>query len=437
VALGPSYRKLFGASTVSNLGDGISIIAYPWLASAITRNPFLVALVAVAQRLPWLLFSLPAGVITDRSDRRQLMIGANALRAILTGIVAVAVYARLDVLPAPDEVDQVVATEWLLYVILLLATLLLGIGEVLYDNSAQTFLPAIVESKDLERANGRLYSAELVANQFAGPPIAGLLLAISFALPFVVDAGSFAVSAALILTIVATPRSRPDPSERRPWREEAAEGFRWLWNHHLLRTLALTLGMLNLLGQVSYALMVLWGQEVLGTSTTEFAVLSTAGAFGGVLGGWVASAVTRRIGSGPSLGLTLWSGAVCSIAIGLVSSWEIAWGLIFVSMFTAVLWNVITVSLRQTIIPDRLLGRVNSVYRFFGWGAISIGSLIGGVLVAALDGPLSREAALRASWIVPGVAQLVVAAIATPRLTTAKMDAARAAAEHPQPTPTP
>src|SRR5918995_3684115 len=93
VALGPSYRKLFAASTVSNLGDGISIIAYPWLASAITRSPLLIALVAVAQRLPWLLFSLPAGVITDRGDRRRLMVGANPGRAVLTGVVAIAVLA--------------------------------------------------------------------------------------------------------------------------------------------------------------------------------------------------------------------------------------------------------------------------------------------------------------------------------------------------------
>jgi MFS family permease len=437
VALGRNYRKLFAATTVSNLGDGVSLIAYPWLASAITRNPVLIALVAVAQRLPWLLFTLPAGVITDRSDRRRLMVGANVLRAILTGIIALAVYARLDVLPAPDEVDQVVATEWLLYVILLVATLLLGIGEVLYDNSAQTFLPAIVESKDLERANGRLYSAELVANQFAGPPLASLLLAISFAAPFVVDAGSFAVSSALVFAIVATPRSKPDLADRRPWREEAAEGFRWLWNHQLLRTLAITLGALNMLGQVSFALMVLWAQEVLNTSTTEFALLSTAGAFGGVLGGWVATSVIRRIGSGPSLALALWGGASCSIAIGLASWWPLAWLFMFVMMFTFVLWNVITVSLRQTIIPDRLLGRVNSVYRFFGWGAMSIGSIFGGALVAGLDGPLSRDAALRASWIVPGVVQIAVAVVAMPRLTTAKLDAARAEAERAQPAPAP
>jgi MFS family permease len=437
VALGPNYRRLFTASAISNLGDGVSIIAYPWLASAITRNPVLVALVAVAQRLPWLVFTLPAGVITDRSDRQKLMVGANALRAILTGVVAFAVFARRGVLPAPDEVDQVVSTEWLLYVILIGATLLLGVGEVLYDNSAQTFMPAIVETDDLERANGRLYSAELVANQFAGPALAGLLLAVGFGLPFVVDAGSFLVSAALVFTIAATPRPKPDVAERKPWRAEAAEGFRWLWHHHLLRTLAITLGLLNMLSNVGFAVFVLYGQEVLGTSTTEFAVLSTAGAFGGILAGLVASRVSRRIGSGPSLGLTLWGGGICMIGVGLVSSWTIAWVLLFAEMFVAVLWNVITVSLRQTIIPDRLLGRVNSVYRFFGWGAIPLGALIGGVLAAGLDGPLSREWALRATAIIPGVAQFVVAVFALPRLTTAKLEAARAEAERVQPAPTP
>ena len=197
---------------------------------------------------------------------------------------------------------------------------------------------------------------------------------------------------------------------------ELAEGFRWLWRHDLLRTLAVTLGVLNLLGSVSGALVVLFGQEVLGTSVLEFAIFSTAAAVGGVVGGWTASAVSKRIGSGPSLGTCLWGGALCSIGIGLVSTWPLAAVLSFVTVFTAVLWNVITVSLRQTIIPDRLLGRVNSVYRFFGWGAIPIGGLIGGVLVAVLDGPLSREWALRAPWILAGVAQLVLAAVVGPRL---------------------
>ena len=435
MALGPSYRRLFGASTISNLGDGVGVIAYPWLASAITRNPLLIALVAVVQRLPWLLFTLPAGVITDRTDRRRLMVGANAVRAVLTAGVAVAVLARQGVLPSPDDVDQVVGTEWLLYVVILIATLLLGMCEVLYDNSAQTFMPAIVEAGDLERANGRLYSAELVANQFVGPPLASLLLAVGFALPIILDAGTFAVSAGLIFAIAASPRAvdAGPPVERQPWRAEMTEGFRWLWHHDLLRTLAITLGLLNLLAQVSGGIIVLYGQEVLGTSVLEFAIFSTAAAVGGVVGGWTASAVSKRIGSGPSLGTCLWGGALCSIGIGFASTWPLAAVLLFVTVFTAVLWNVITVSLRQTIIPDRLLGRVNSVYRFFGWGAIPIGGLIGGVMVAVLDGPLSRENALRAPWIVAGVAQLALAAVVGRQLTSERIDSARAAGRAPDP----
>ena len=246
----------------------------------------------MAQRLPWLLFSLPAGVITDRGDRRRLMVGANVGRAVLTSVVAIAVLARQGSIPAPDQLEQVMGTEWLLYLMILVATLLLGMCEVIYDNSAQTFLPAIVETADLERANGRMYSAELVANQFAGPPLASLLLLAGFAVPVIFDAGTFAVSAALVFAIVATPRPVPagDVVERRPWRSELAEGFRWLWGHDVIRTLAITLGGLNMLSQVSFALIVLYGQEVLGTSVTEFALFTMGGAIGGVVGGWTASA---------------------------------------------------------------------------------------------------------------------------------------------------
>ena len=126
--LGRSYQKLFAATTISNLGDGMATIAYPWLASAITRNPLLIALVAVAQRLPWLVFTLPAGVITDRVDRRRAMVAMDALRFALTLLVAFAVLGSQGDLPGPDEVDQVVGTQFGLFFMVLLATLLLGHG---------------------------------------------------------------------------------------------------------------------------------------------------------------------------------------------------------------------------------------------------------------------------------------------------------------------
>ena len=206
--LGRSYFKLFGASTISNLGDGIGIIAYPWLASAVTRNPILIALVAVVQRLPWLVFTLPAGVITDRHDRRTLMVWSNAARTVLTLAVAFVVLSQQGMLPGPDEVSDetfAITTNHALYLVIILATLLMGIAEVLYDNSAQTFMPSIVHTEQLEKANGRMWSTEMVANTFVGPPLGALLIAVAFCLPFFVDAATFAVSAALIAAHTALP----------------------------------------------------------------------------------------------------------------------------------------------------------------------------------------------------------------------------------------
>jgi len=305
--LGRAYHKLFAASTISNLGDGIGQIAYPWLASAVTRNPLLVALVTVFQRLPWLIFSLPAGVITDRYERRKLMVGANIARAVLTAAVALMVLDQQGALPGPDELGDtsaVVSTNVLLYLVVLAATLFLGTAEVLYDNTAQTLMPSLVDDSQLEKANGRMWSAEQVANTVAGPAAGAALLAFAFAAPFFVDAVTFALSALLIFLLPrpkAVTAARP---ERRPWKTELAEGFQWLWSHELLRPLAITLGLLNGLGTVAGATLVLFAQEVLLTSPTEFAILSTGGAVGGIVGGWTASAVSQRLGSGPSLWAT-------------------------------------------------------------------------------------------------------------------------------------
>lgn len=433
--LGGNYFKLFSASTISNIGDGIGLIAYPWLASAITRNPLLIALVAVVQRLPWLLFSLPAGVITDRYDRRILMVWANAVRAGVTLVVAFVVLARQDALPLPDSVADAttaITTDSSLYLLVLLATLLLGIGEVLYDNSAQTFMPSIVHPDNLEKANGRLWSVEQVANTFAGPPLAALLIAVSFSLPFFVDAATFVGSALLIAWI-----RRPAPTseqlaarmaDRRPWKAELAEGFRWLWNHDLLRSLAIVLGLLNMLSTLSMATFVLFGQEVLDTTPTEFAILGTGGAVGGIVGGWTASNIAKRIGAGPSLAITLLGGGAIMIVIGFMSWWPAVWLMLSLFMFTAVLWNVITVSFRQTVIPDQLLGRVNSVYRFFAWGMMPIGAALGGLVVVVSELHWSRDVAQRMPWFVAGVLTTAVFTYAGPRLTTAKFAEARAEA---------
>jgi MFS family permease len=423
--LGRNYQRLFGASTISNLGDGVALIAYPWLASAITRNPALIALVVVMQRLPWLLFALPAGVLTDRHDRRHLMITANVGRAAVTLFVALAVALGGGDLPGPDQLDEVAGTNTALYLCVLAATLLLGIGEVLYDNSAQTLMPSIVNGDQLEKANGRLWAGEEAANQFAGPPLGSLFLAVGFAVPFVFDAGSFAAAAALISLITPAAR-RANVAARRPWRAELAEGMRWLWRNQLLRTMAVVLGLLNASASITFAVYVLFAQEVLDASTVQFALIMMAGAAGAVIGGWTASTLTRALGSGPALTLALAGTAVVEMTIGFLSSVPVVAVMNLAGALLAVLWNVVTVSLRQAIIPDQLLGRVNSVYRFFAWGMIPVGAAIGGVIVAVVAAFGDRELALRVPWVVAGGIDVALLVYAAPRLTTARMEAARA-----------
>ena len=429
IKLGMNYWKLWIASVSSNLGDGVAQIAYPWLASAVTRNPMLIALIAVAQRIPWLVFTLPAGVITDRVDRRKIMVLMDVFRLLLTVFVAVSVVIAGDSLPAPGDIDvgAVVATQSGMYLVLLFSALLFGFAEVLRDNAAQTILPALVEADGLEKANGNLWSAELVANSFVGPPVGSLLLGIAFAFPFFFDAGTFAVSAGLVFLLTGEFRSHQgdEPQGKIEWREEIKEGFLWLWRHPLLKSMAIILGLINGLFMVSFATFVLFAQEVLKVSAFSFAILMTGGAIGGVLGGVLASRVSAKLGSGPSLYITLVTGSATALIIGISSWWPVAWAMFVLGTFTAVLWNVITVSLRQTIIPDRLLGRVNSVYRFFGWGMMPIRLAVGGLLVSGSETVASRELALRIPWFVTAAIYAVVFVYAIPKLTTEKIETAR------------
>ncbi len=430
--LGKNYWRLWVAHAVSNLGDGISQVAYPWLASAVTRSPLLIAAVAVASRLPWLVFTLPAGVITDRFDRRKIIIAMDITRAFLALLVAVAVTFEVDNLPALDTVGSGIdlATNWFLYTVLIVTALLFGCAEVLRDNSAQTFLPEVVEADQLESANGKLWSVEFVTNSFVGPPLGSFLIGIFVFLPFYFDTATFFVSAALIATLATIARPVKPQAEKKTlnFRAELKEGFTWLWKHELLRPMAIILGCLNGLGAITAATFILFAQEILDTSVFIFAILGTAGAIGGTVGGILGPKISAKLGSGPSLYLTLLSAPIITLIIGLTSSWQLFWALTAIGTCFAVLWNVITVSLRQSIIPSHLLGRVNSVYRFFAWGSLPIGTLIGGALVDLAQLTGDRELALRLPYLLATVAGLLLFFFAAPRLTTAKIESARKAA---------
>jgi MFS family permease len=418
---------VFAATVISNLGDGVSTIAYPWLASAITRDPMLIALVAIAQRLPWLVFTLPAGVITDRVDRRRAMISMDVLRGLLTLVVAFAVLSEQGALPGPDELDTATGTRWGLLAVVLTATLLLGMAEVLRDNSNQTILPDIVRPHQLEKANGRIWSIEGVANTFAGPPLGSLLLLIAFSIPFFVDAGTFFAAAALVALIPGTFRAARDPDQP-SFRSDLAEGVRWLMAHPLLRPMAIILGLMNGAQMIAIGTFVLFAQEVMGVGPLLFTIVFAGGAVGGLVGGNIAPWVSRRLGSGRTLAITLAGMAIVPLLVGALAYWPVVLVLFAVEALLGIVWNVITVSLRQTIIPPGLLGRVNSVYRFFAWGMMPIGAAIGGVLVWIVERQSGRDIALRSTWFAVAAVHVGLFVFGRSKLTTDKIEAARAAA---------
>ncbi len=413
-----AFRRLLAAAGASNLADGLQTIAVPWLASVLTRDPVQIALVTAATRIPWLLFSLPVGAITDRFDRRRLIAWADVARSGL--LLAFAAVLALTGTGRAELQSHAGLLLGLLYAL----ALLVGLAEVVGDNSSQTLIPSIVPRERLETANGRLWAVETVANQFVGPTFAGLLIGAGLALPFVVGGGGFAVAAAVVFTIAGSFRP-PVEGPRRGLHREIAEGFRWLWRHRLLRSLAISLGVLNASSALATAVFVLFGQEVAGLDAAGFGLLTTGAALGAVIGSFVAPWLVRRLPQGSALALAVVVLAIGEAVQGLMSSFWPLWSATLVLGVFIVVWNVITVSLRQSLIPDRLLGRVNSVYRFFGWGTVALGTLLGGVLVALLEPAVGREWALRLPFLISGVIQLGLLAWAWPRIGNRQIEAAR------------
>ena len=432
--LGASYWKLWSATAISNLGDGIAAVAYPWLASAVTRSPFLIALSVVVSRLPWLVFTLFAGVLTDRFNRKRIVVAMNVFNGLLTLVVAAFVYLERESLPSLNELTSItdLETNYSLYFVILITAFLFGLAEVLRDNTAQTMMPAVVQEKDLEKANGRMWSAESLTNSFIGPPLGSFIVSIAIFLPFFVDAVTFFIAAALIAVMKPTVKSfKPEEkSGKINFRAEIKEGFGWLWQHELLRPMAIILGLVNGIAALSGAIFILFAQEVLDTTVFIFAVLGTAAAVGGILGGLLGPKVSAKIGRGRSLALALFTMPLMALLIGFSSLWYLVWVFVALETFTAVLWNVVTVSLRQSLIPSHLLGRVNSVYRFFAWGTIPIGTLLGGTLVSVLQSGLGREMAFRTVYFTGAALGFLLFLYAIRVLTEAKIEEARAAISH-------
>ena len=385
MSLGRNFAKTMVASGFANLADGVLWVALPLLAVQLTRSPILIAGITVAARLPWLLAPV-AGAFADRLDRRQSMVQVNLVRFVLLGGLALAVAVDVATLP-------------MLYAV----AVLLGVGETLFDTSAQSLLPAVVDRDDLTRANSRLFAVELVANTFIGPPLGGLLAAAGLALALGAPAAAYLVGAGCLALLAGGFRAvGAAPAGSTRLRDDIVEGTRFVWRHPVLRPLAIMLGLQNMAFSAAFAVFVLFAVAPgpMGLSEAGYGVLTATLGIGSLLGSWLAVRVERGLGRVRTLVLSIVLNAIALI-VPVVTALSVPIGAsMLASGAGIVFWNVITVSLRQRITPDRLLGRMNASYRLVGWGTMPLGAALGGVLAEALG--------LRGAFLVAALITLAV-----------------------------
>jgi MFS family permease len=361
--LGTAYWRLWLAAGLSDLSDGIVKVALPLVAIGYTRSPALIAGLAFAFTLPWLLFALPAGMLADRLDRRRAMLGANCVRGALMLLLVIAVAGGAK-------------SIWALYFI----AFCVGTAETLYDTSAQSIIPQVVPRDQLSRANARLYAAQMTANEFMGPPLAGLLVALGTVAAFATPVGLWAVAVGALLLLRGSFKVAGSGGGMRA---EIAEGLRFVWRNRVLRTFAMMVGVSNFATNAVFAVFVLYAVgrgSAMGLSRPSYGVLLAVSPAGSVLGSLVAERVERLLGRARAIAVSSVSVALL-VGVASVTANVFAVGAAFFAGGVGVIiLNVIMVSLRQRITPDRLLGRVNSCYRLVAWGTMPLGTLLAGVL---------------------------------------------------------
>lgn len=367
------FLKLWIGETVSVLGSQVTQLALPLAAAVMLHaTPVQMGILGAADTAPFLLIALFAGAWVDRMHRRRVMIVADFGRALLLGVVPVAYLAG-----------------WLSLELLYAVGFLAGVLTVFFDVAYQSYLPTLVDRSRLVEGNSKLEISRSVAG-IAGPSLGGLLVQwLTAPVAMAVDAFSYLVSVAALLSIrrAEAPPERPAAAAS-IWRE-VGEGLRVVFGNPLLRAIAGCTATCNLFGAAAGSVLVLYATRDLHFDAVQLGLVLSAGSPGSLLGALLAGPLARRLGIGPTIVASAALGGLAMACAPLATGpFPLKFALLaaggFLGGFSAVVYNVSQVSLRQTVTPDRLLGRMNATMRFLVWGTLPLGSLLGGALGAAI-----------------------------------------------------
>jgi MFS family permease len=381
--LGAPFRRLWSAATLTNIGDGIALAAGPLLIASQTRDPFVVSLAFFCEFLPSLVLGSFVGVIVDRVDRRRILILVNLARAGVLVVLA-----------------TTIATGAVGIVTILAALLLISTAETFADLAATSLLPQYVAREDLGLANARLQSVYLLTNQLLGPPIGAFLFVVGMAIPFAVDAVSFAFASVIVARIAlsalparagaaaglseaaivpAQGGSEPTGAVASIW-HDLADGYRWLRHHPAMRTLALTVIAFNVTFGAATSVLVLYAGDRLGMDSVGFGLLTTASAIGGIVGTAAYSSLERRFGLANLMRGGLLIETATHLIFALTTSPAVALATMVLFGAHEVVWWTTSITIRQRAVPAELLGRVGGIYTVGLTGGIVVGTPIGGLL---------------------------------------------------------
>lgn len=364
--LGRRFWLLWSSFTAANLGDGLSLVAFPLLAVSLTDDARLVAFVSVCRFLAFPLLGLPAGVVLDRFDRRRLAVVAQIGRAMAMGAVAILLAADATTIPA-----------------LAGAAFVVGVGEVITDGGLPAVVRTVVSTSSLEVANSRLTASQTVANMFIGPPLSALLFEVDPVLPFVCAGGLYAVTIGFLAVISGQFRPEaglgaddPDQTLRR----RMTRGLAYVWGHPVLRPLALVVAAFSFVGEAGNAVFVILVTERIGLSSVQFGLLLSVDALAGVIASFLVAPIVARTSHGFSMKTSVVLFSSSALILGTTT---VVAALVLAMVLGGLadpMWNVVSSTVRQRLVPDAIFGRMMTAYLFIAWGMQPFGALAGGMI---------------------------------------------------------
>ena len=362
-----AFQNLFVSNLATNLGDGVIRTASPLLAIRLTQDPLLISLLPALALLPWLFFAIPSGILIDRIDRRVALRIANGVR------VALAVF--LVVLFATNSL-----TIWSLFLVAFID----GACETIYDGAIRAMMPSIVTREQLPTANSRIEAGELILQNFLAAPLTSLLFAVAVLIPLGANIGFYALAVILALLL---PRKASGiqftgvaAGERPKWYLQFVDGYRFIMANRMFRTLWFFTTFTGLCFSAATASFVLFLVKQAGLPPALYGVFLLTGAVGGILGSVFAASFKRRLGAGLTMAISNLVSCAALLLVGLVPTIWAAGAGFFISSFSVLVWNILIMTLRQSMVPGAMLGRVHGTWRTLLWGTMPLGSVIGGLL---------------------------------------------------------